>query len=139
MPSKDNIHQLTSLFGCEYREGRSATAPLLRPNVEQQDGHLLDVDTDHDPLPHFVIHEAEAHDGSMLPHQYEKKNIESMFPKILAPKGIINDDDWIPEGNDEEWNETGGRGREEASTRRSRIPAEKRPGVRGRDQWPSGS
>ena len=45
----------------------------------------------------------------MLPHQYEKKDIEDMFPRITAPKEPINDQDWIPEGNDEEWNEVSGR------------------------------
>ena len=128
LPSKDKIHQLTSLFGCEYREGRSATAPLLRPNIEQQDGHLPDGENYDDPLPHFAIREAKVHDGNMLPHQYEKKDIEEMFPLITAPGEIVNDQDWIPEGNDGEWNEVSGREREATRSR-----------VRGRDQWPSGS
>ena len=93
LPSKDKIHQLTALFGCEYREGRSVTAPLLRPNVGQQDGHLPDVEHGDDPLPHFVIQEARAHDGSMLPQQYDREEIESMFPIITAPGGIANDED----------------------------------------------
>ena len=29
--SRDNVHQLVKLFGCEYRSGRSAAAPRLRP------------------------------------------------------------------------------------------------------------
>ena len=119
LPSKDKIHQLTALFGCEYREGRSATAPLLRPNIGQQDGHLSDVENGDDPLPHFVIREAKVHDGNMLPHQYEKKEIEDMFPMITAPEGIINDDDWSPGDNDGEWNDSGRqRGQEGARSRR---------------------
>ena len=30
-PTKDKIHQLVKLFVCEYRSGRSAAAPLFRP------------------------------------------------------------------------------------------------------------
>ena len=31
LPSRDKVHQLVKLFGCEYRAGRSTAAPLLRP------------------------------------------------------------------------------------------------------------
>ena len=74
----------------------------------------------------------------MLPHQYEKKDIEDMFPLITAPEKIVNDQDWIPEGNDGEWNEVSGREREATHGRPPCRPAEERPRVRGRDQWPSG-
>jgi hypothetical protein len=70
LPSKDKIHQLTSLFGCECREGRAATAPLLRPNAAngQQGGHLPGDDGYEDPLPNFAVGEAQAHDPNILPH-----------------------------------------------------------------------
>ena len=95
LPSKDKIHQLTALFGCEYREGRAATAPLLRPTTVtgQQGGHLPD-DDGHDPLPNFVLADAKPHDPNKLPHMYDDETIDEMFPKIEAPAQIINDEDW---------------------------------------------
>ena len=30
LPSRDKVHSLVRLFGCEYRDGRAASAPLLR-------------------------------------------------------------------------------------------------------------
>ena len=29
LPSREKVHQLLGLFGCEYRSGRAAAAPLL--------------------------------------------------------------------------------------------------------------
>ena len=105
LPSKDKIHQLTALFGCEYRDGRSAEAPLLRKNVEgQQGGHLSDDIEGEDPLPNFVMQDAIAHDPNILPHRYGKGEMDRMFPKIHAPKSIDNDDDWSPGENDQSWN-----------------------------------
>ena len=131
LPSKDKIHQLTALFGCEYREGRSATAPLLRPNIGQQDGHLPD-DCGGDPLPHFVIQEAKAHDCSKLPHQYEPEEVEKMFPIITAPERVANDEDWKPDDNDEEWNRGGSRRRDQEVSRSSRVSAGGRGDVKAR-------
>ena len=37
LPSSIKIAQLVKLFGCEYRQGRSAAAPLLRP-LESAEG-----------------------------------------------------------------------------------------------------
>ena len=122
LPSKDKIHQLTALFGCEYREGRSATAPLLRPNIGQQDGHLPD-DDGSDPLPHFVIQEAKVHDGSKLPHQYEPEEVEEMFPIITAPERIANDEDWNPDNGGEEWTSGGSRKQDRERGRSSRASA----------------
>jgi len=96
LPSKDKIHQLTALFGCEYREGRATTAPLLRPNVApgQQGDHLPGADG-HDPLPNFMF-DSVAHDPSKLPHMYDYDELEEMFPLIKAPVEIANDKDWTP-------------------------------------------
>ena len=46
LPSREQVHQLLKLFGCEYRSGRAASAPQLRPMdlVNQQGGHLVDED-----------------------------------------------------------------------------------------------
>ena len=30
LPSREKVHQLMSLFGCEYREGRAKSAPMLK-------------------------------------------------------------------------------------------------------------
>ena len=96
LPSKDKIHQLTALFGCEYREGRATTAPLLRPNVApgQQGDHLPGADG-HDPLPNFMF-DSVAHDPNKLPHMYDYVALEEMFPLIKAPVEIANDKDWTP-------------------------------------------
>ena len=32
VPSKDQVHQIVKLVGCEYRAGRSTAAPLMRPS-----------------------------------------------------------------------------------------------------------
>ena len=98
LPSRQKIHQLTALFGCEYREGRSATAPLLRPHGSdrQQDGHLSEVD----PLPSFTLAEAQVHDINVLLHLHGENEIDKMFPKIEAAPETGNSRDWIPAGDD---------------------------------------
>jgi hypothetical protein len=67
LPSKDKIHQLTSLFGCEYRTGRAEGAPLLRPHSSdgQKVGHLPVEGL----LPHFniVFDKIEPHDECTAP------------------------------------------------------------------------
>ena len=52
LPSKEKVHQLLKLFGCEYREGRAESAPLLRPHdhADREGGHPID-----DPLPTFAL------------------------------------------------------------------------------------
>ena len=93
LPSKDKFHQLASLFGCECREGRAVTAPLLRPNLAngQQGGHLPGDDGYEDPLPNFALGEARTH---------------RMFPQINAPPPIVNDKDWVPGEN--KWEQENG-------------------------------
>ena len=101
LPSKDKIHQLTSLFGCEYREGRAATTPLLRPNTAngQQGGHPPGDDGYEDPLPNFDVGEAQAHDPNVLPHHYDQDDMDRMCPQINAPPPIVNDEVWVPGEN----------------------------------------
>ena len=98
LPSRHTIHQLTALFGCECREGRPATAPLLRPHGSdrQQDGHLSEID----PLPSFALAEAQIHDRNVLPHLHGEDEIHRMFPKIEAAPETGNSRDWIPTGDD---------------------------------------
>ena len=85
-----------------------------------------------DPLPHFVIQEAKAHDGTKLPHQYEPEEVEEMFPIITAPERIANDEDWSPDDSSEEWISGGSRRRDQASGRSGRASAGGRADVRAR-------
>ena len=92
LPSREKVHQLMGLFGCEYRSGRAATAPLLRP---------LDVDGrqgDHpasNVLPTFLVKdEPPAHDPNILPHMYSEAEILRLFPTISAAAAPINVEDW---------------------------------------------
>ena len=102
LPSREKVHQLMGLFGCEYRTGRAESAPLLRPKGSngQEGSHLADVD----PLPTFnVVADGEIHDEERLPHMYSEGDIERMFPVISAADAPPNSEDWEPgvvEGND---------------------------------------
>ena len=82
-PGREKVHQLLGLFGCEYREGRAAAAPLLRPldHESQQGGHLAH----RDPLPTFTAETADVpHDEPRLPHTYPADVIAKLFPTIAA-------------------------------------------------------
>ena len=106
LPSKDKVHQLLALFGCEYRTGRAASAPLLRP--DGSDGRQGGQPTGDDPLPTFSL-EGELHDESMLPHLYSEDEIERMFPQIRAAPVQPNAEDWIPSADrDHDSREHGG-------------------------------
>ena len=108
LPSKEKIHQLTALFGCEYREGRAASAPLLRPHGVDghQDGNLSEVD----PLPSFTFAEAEVHGIKVLPHMHRECDIDRMFPRIEAVPETANSRDWITESEDPAVGPAGARG-----------------------------
>ena len=94
LPSREKVHQLLDLFGCEYREGRAAAAPLLRPHGS--DSREGDHST-HDPLPTFVAeYEAQLHDPCILPHMYSSVDIKKLFPKIPAADGPANAEDYMP-------------------------------------------
>ena len=93
------------LFGCEYREGRAASAPLLRPhgNDDREGGHPVD-----DPLPTLLAtYEREPHDPSLLPHQHSADDILKLFPTIDAALGPLNDMDYEVDGGVEERVEEG--------------------------------
>ena len=94
LPSRDKVHQLAGLFGCEYRSGRAASAPLLRPNDSGQGKG--DRPSTGDALPTFDVAEAEAHDCSQLPHLYSAQDILRMFPEIKASPLTANTDDCEP-------------------------------------------
>ena len=94
LPSREKVHQLLDLFGCEYREGRAVSAPLLRPNGAdgQKGDHLAS-----DPLPTYMNDfEAEMHDPKVLPHMYPKSEMNKLFPTITAAPEPRNADDYAP-------------------------------------------
>ena len=125
LPSKDKIYQLTAVFGCEYREGRAETAPLLLQNVApgQQGGHLSG-DDDFEPLSNFVMADATPQDPSVLPHMCNDEMVNKMSPQIVAPTQIPNDQDWTP--GDCFWEPPRNMTRKQQSTRQQQIktPAE---------------
>ena len=101
LPSKDKIHQLVKLFGCEYRSGRSAVAPLLRPQ-EAGGGKGGQPSASH--LPTFNVQEdgtidyQKPHDIRVLPHLYEKGVMDDLFPVLHAPPKPDNVEDWEHSG-----------------------------------------
>jgi len=101
LPSKDKIHQLTSLFGCECRTGRADSAPLLRPHSSdgQKVGHLPVEGL----LPHFNVDfdKIEPHDESVLPHLHDYDYALKMFPTIEAAEPQANLDDWTPKDTED--------------------------------------
>ena len=104
--SREKVHQLLGLFGCEYRSGRAESAPKLRPMGEDRmGGHSID--DGFNPLPTFAaeetVLEAELHDGERLPHMYSANEIKKMFPTIHAAPACDNSSDWIPTHGDDNW------------------------------------
>ena len=97
LPSREKVHQLLGLFGCEYREGRAAAAPLLRPIGE--DGRKGGHSTTDEPLPAYIADlEAVIHDESNLPHMYSAEDMTRMFPVIDAAPEQPNVHDYIDDG-----------------------------------------
>ena len=100
LPSREKVHQLLKLFGCEYREGRAASAPLLRPmgSSDREGGHPID-----SHLPAFSAEdlEAEIHDICRLPHMHSEAEIKKLFPTIHAAPACQNSFDWKPNSMEE--------------------------------------
>ena len=97
LPSREKVHQLLGLFNCEYRTGRAAAAPLLRPHdVDgRQGGHSTDDDA-YLPAYATTTNVDRPHDPSRLPHTYPDHEISKLFPEIKAAPQPDNCDDWIP-------------------------------------------
>ena len=92
LPSREKVHQLLNLFGCEYREGRPSAAPLLRPHGPEgrQGGQSTE-----EPLPAYIAElEAQLHDINILPHMHNRNDIEKLFPTIPAAPGPVNAEDY---------------------------------------------
>ena len=93
LPSREKVHQLMALFGCEYRERRAVSAPLLRPHGTdgREGGHSID----DEPLPNFAVDlDAAPHNINLLPHMHPTTDIDRLFPTIDAAPGVSNDDDF---------------------------------------------
>ena len=73
LPSKDKVHQLVRLFGCEYRDGRASAAPLLRPMEQLDSVNVVD-------------------DASVLPHLKPHDTIEQLYPRMVAPDDLGDSD-----------------------------------------------
>ena len=100
LPSREKVHRMLGLFGCEYRSGRAVAAPLLIPlgAKGQQGGHLADGD----PLPTFAAETVDVpHDESRLPHMYPDDVIARLFPTIVAAPEVPNVDDYNPRRDDD--------------------------------------
>ena len=95
LPSREKVHQLLGLFGCEYRDGRAASAPLLRPLEENREGGHSD---DYDPLPTFAAdYDDRLHDETRLPHMHSAEEIDKLFPTIPAAPEMPNVNDYDPQ------------------------------------------
>ena len=65
LPSQDKVHTLVKLFGCEYRDGRAASAPLL----EKMDRSQVN----------------SVNSRELLPHQRTPAEIDELYPRMVAP------------------------------------------------------
>ena len=65
LPSQDKVHTLVRLFGCECRDGRASSAPLLRRMEEQQENSIGT--------------------RQLLPHQKSQAEIYELYPRMIAP------------------------------------------------------
>ena len=76
LPSQDKVHQLVRLFGCDYRDGRAAAAPLLRPMDENKQVNVVG-------------------GRELLPHLKSQAEIERLYPTMQAPSEA-GDCDFVP-------------------------------------------
>ena len=105
LPSKDKVHQLLKLFGCECRAGRSTAAPLLRPKESgggqggpPSAGCLPTFSTDCDDCDPFA--DIEAHNPELLPHHHDELEVKRLFPILEAPPAAVNVEDWLTSDKD---------------------------------------
>ena len=73
LPSQEKVHNLVRLFGCEYRNGRAAAAPLLRPMDKIDQVNSLD-------------------NVDVLPHLKSSKLIDDLYPRMVAPDDLGDSD-----------------------------------------------
>ena len=90
LASRERINQLVELFGCEYREGRSAAAPELRKMKVDKQALSFHVAQMEDPAvgPAEVNNQSIAHDPDVLPHMYDQAERDRIFDIALAPPEV---------------------------------------------------
>ena len=90
LTSRERINQLVELFGCEYREGRSAAAPELRKAKVDKQTLSIHVAQMEDPAvgPAEVNNQSIAHDPDVLPHMYDQTERDRIFDKAVAPPEV---------------------------------------------------
>ena len=86
LASRDRVNQLVELLNCECRDGRASTAPQLKKDtVPITGGHVAALDDD-------VNNHGTAHDPDILAHNHSDEDLNSMFPRAVAPE----DPDGVP-------------------------------------------
>ena len=93
LSSRERINQFVELLNCEYRDGRSATAPELRKKNAAAAVHVMQ---------HLNVHvapngvhpaagledpncQSPVHDPDVLPHEYDADELDRLFEKAVAP------------------------------------------------------
>ena len=100
LPSTIKIAQMVQLFGCEYRQGWSAVAPLLR-SLDSGEGQGGQPSGGHLPAFEVACEEVEAHDIEVLPHMYSEYELERLFPRLEAPAPGPNVEDLEPSAEEQ--------------------------------------
>ena len=99
----DDVHLLLGLFGCVCRDGRVATALLLRPSFE--DGNLVTLNRkrEADDGEALLVDEARArspdvllHDLTRLPYEHWREDTAKVFSLFTVRVLDCNAEDWIP-------------------------------------------
>ena len=86
LSSRERINQLVELFGCEYRQGRSAAAPELRKaKLDKQTLNIHVAQMDPAVGPDETNNQSPAHDPDVLPHMYDQTERDRIFDKAVAP------------------------------------------------------
>ena len=81
---KDKVDQLVSLYGLVFRDGRAASAPLLKKKVVPTNVLEVNVVKDSDLMGDIVVPEADFHDVTRWPHMYSEDEMGKMFPTAVA-------------------------------------------------------